>query len=68
MPNYAFQCKHNHRTELSMSFAAHDALPRDEENRPYIDCPIKYGEEGNPTCTLKSVQLYETAGHIKIHL
>ena len=65
MPNYLFTCG-RHETTQTMSFSAHDNLPRDEEKRPFIFCPIKFGEQDKPICNKPSHQVYETAGHKKV--
>lgn len=38
-----------------MSFAEHTALAEDEQG-PYIECNVKYGETNNPKCLERSHQ------------
>ena len=44
--------------ETKMSFAEHAELP-EENNLPYIECNVRYGDLEQPRCTQKAYQQFD---------
>ena len=61
MPYYDFVCNNGHKQSQKLSFSEYDALPK-EDNVPYVECDVKYGDLKQPRCPEKALRKIESVG------